>query len=521
MILFCFFTSLLDDHASSEHTLSRPARRVSELGFVDMSGQHLLWREFRPGPGLASAGSAHEYGDDLDRRTCSDNHMSRINSQSTTYPSSENSTGASSTAVLHNFKSRQHDWRSTVSACMIDPFGSLPIEVDQVTNQLLQFYGQHSYWQTAYALSPSIKTSIKGSWEYHASISKSHFHVLMARSALHQLRMNRWAATTTRKNLQLAAAKHQAEAITILREKVVKGSETDLTEILTSVISLATFESRYGTRTAAMMHFKAAQDLFRRIGIGSGFEDRLREEQALWFEGLYTDPGASFMWSEEEVGERVQWLIRLVDDVDHIWRGRTFGLRSQASIHHPFVARGSRLQEFLSRDTTGRVIGAYGDINETAIQQRCLLIIVTIIVTLFLRVVGRKHRPTMASRYSLMFSAVGIYTKRIERLLIEKELGEDQALADLLWMMLQNFRNLIPKGSETLEGRVLKDMDFQRCHWHACGIANVVKYLPDHRHLTLRDWLLDFVTGATYRGNLKMNGSGFSYADVGEYVNKK
>jgi hypothetical protein len=402
-------------------------------------------------------------------------------------------------------------WRSAISACMIDPFGTLPIEVDGVTNQLLHFYGQQSYWQTAYALSPSVKVSMKGSWEYQAGISTTHFHILMARSALHQLRMNRWAAGTTRRHLQFAAAKHQAEAVTILRQNVARGADANVKEILTSVISLATFEQRYGSREKALMHFKAARDLFKQIGIGDGLDDRLREEQALWFEGIYADPGASFMWSTEDANERMGWLTTLLDEVDRIWKDQQLlPINSRSA----FVPLESRLREFISRDTAGRIIGAYGDINEAALQQRCLLILVSVIANLHAQSGGKKHAPG-APKLQVVVAAARGYASWIEDMLIQNNLGEDQAVADMLWIMLQNFREMKPRMTNGTALQALNKLNMQHCHWHACGIANIVKYMPEHRRMLLRDWLLAFICGKRYTGKIKLNDFIFSYTDFG------
>lgn len=438
-------------------------------------------------------------------------------SQSSTSAFKSTASSVPSSQVSDIVRSVDPIWRNAISACMIDPFGTLPIEVDGVTNQLLHFYGQQSYWQTAYALSPSVKVSMKGSWEYQAGISTTHFHILMARSALHQLRMNRWAAGTTRRHLQFAAAKHQAEAITILRENVARGTDANVKEILTSVISLATFEQRYGSREKALMHFKAARDLFKQIGIGDGLDDRLREEQALWFEGIYADPGASFMWSTEDATERLSWLTSLVDEVDRIWKDQQLlPINSRTA----FVPLESRLREFISRDTAGRIIGAYGDINEAALQMRCLLILVCVIANLHVQFGGKKHTPG-APKLQVVVTAARGYANWIEDMLIQNNLGEDQAVADVLWIMLQNFRDIKPRMTAGPALQALNRLNMQHVHWHACGIANIVKYMPEHRRVLLRDWLLSFAGGKRYAGKLKLNDFIFSYTDFTNFPGSK
>ncbi|OAP64506.1 hypothetical protein AYL99_00478 [Fonsecaea erecta] len=419
-----------------------------------------------------------------------------------------------STRSLQLINSPKPPLPKAISACLVDPFETLPIEVDGVTNQLLHFYGQDSYWQTAYALAPKIKPSIKGSWEYQAGACLTHFHILMARSALHQLRMNaKYAAPTSRKALEYAALKHQTKAITLLRENVERGSNANLKLILTSIISLATFEQRYGERETAVLHFRTGRDIIRQIGLQDGLHDRLREEQALWFEGIYRDAEASWMWGQEDANMRLGWLKSLLKDVDRMWRdGQLLPLKDKG----PYVLEDLRLHEFLSRETTGRNVSVYGDIDEFIAQQRCVLLLVSIMCGVH-RVLEAVDHMKVVPKMMALKVAIQAYVALIEGLLIEHDLGEEQAEADLLWMMCQNYRDAKPHlvDAGTMMARdALQRLDLRDCHWRASGIANVVKYLPQNRQLSLRNILLDFIDGKPYSGKIRFNEFEFSYAGM-------
>lgn len=429
---------------------------------------------------------------------------------SRTTKTSRPSGGLASRPSSELIKSPRVPWRRPISVCLVDPFGTLPIEVDGITNQLLYFYGQNSYWETAYALSETIKPSIKGSWEYQAGVSVSHFHILMARSALHQLRVNKHTTPATRKRLEYAALKHQDEALTLLREKVDLGPEADPKEILTSVISIATFEQRYGDRERAHLHFRAARDMIKQVGgFQDGLHDRLREEQALWFEGIYNDPAASFVWGKEDASTRCRWLKSLLGEVDRIWRDR---LLLPPKFKAPFLAQDGRLHEFLSRKTQGRFISVYSDIDEAVAQQRCLLIFVCIIAALHAQLEG-KSLVRQSQRVLSITMAVRGYADWIEERLVEHNLGESHATADMLWIMLQNYHEFKPRVTSAAAMDALRRLDMRDCHWRACGIANVAKYLPDNRGLELRNSLLAFIRGDKYTGKMNFNEFDFSYAD--------
>lgn len=394
---------------------------------------------------------------------------------------------------------------------MVDPFGQLPVEIDEVTNQLLHFYGQDMYWQTAYALANSIKPSIKGSWEYQTSLSRTHFHILMARSALHQLRLNKNIPAAKQKDLEIAALKHQGNALAVLRKQVERGPQADREEILTSTISLATFEQRYGDREKSYVHFKVARDIIKQLGFRKGLHDRLREEQALWFEGIYKDPQASFVWSREDATTRFAWLKILLGEVDRIWRDRILLPPKRRT---SFVGDNLRLQEFLFRKTTGKLISVYGDIDEGAAQQRCLLIVVCIIVGLHAQLEG-KSILRQNFKAVAVFDAISAYVAGVEERLIELDLGSEHSAADLLWIMLENYRDFKPHSANPAAVQALKNLDIANCHWRASAIANVLKYLPEGRQMDLREWLSDFVKSHRYTGKAAaLNQFAFSYAGV-------
>ena len=399
-------------------------------------------------------------------------------------------------------------WQNVISASQVDPFSTQPIQVDQVTNELLQFYMMQRYWQTAYALSAKIMPSIKGSWLKIAQMCVSHFHILMARSAMHQLRMNSYAPPKAQKSLELAALKHHSEAVTNLRELISAGRKADLRTILTSIVSLATFEMRYGNYEKALVHFKAARDVFRQVDKQDGTSNLSAEQQALWFEGVYEDPGASFMWGPEDINTRLSWLNEILEDVNRIWWYRQLlPLKSRKSI----VAQHTRFYEFLARDTEGKMISAYADISESASQQRCMLIFLSIITELYRQGDSGPHSMASAEPKAIA-DAVQSYSAWVEEMLIEHNLDEKDTAADLLWLMLQDFRKVKPQSANSAALDALYRLDLRDRQWRACGIANVVKYLPRSSQLRLKDQLLAFVEGRRYDGKLELNAFAFSYA---------
>jgi hypothetical protein len=79
--------------------------------------------------------------------------------------------------------------------------------------------------------------------------------------------------------------------------------------------------------------------------------------------------------------------------------------------------------------------------------------------------------------------------------------------------MLQNYHECKPHLPSAAAMQALRRLDIRDCHWRACGIANVVKYLPEKRRLELQKSLLAFVKGDRYAGKVAFNEFVFSYAD--------
>lgn len=399
------------------------------------------------------------------------------------------------------------------SSGIVDPFGVLPIEVEYTTNELLHYYlgSNTAYWSTAYSLSTKVKPSLKAAWESFMPCAE-HFHILMARSALHQLRISPDLNPSFRKNLQVASIAHQGKALTSLRKKVSRGINTDQRDVFTAVISMATFEQRYGQRDKAKIHFAVGRNILHGLGKQDHAEEWQKELQILWFEGIYSEPEASFMWSSSDLDLRHQHFVELLKDTDQIWRTwqqepllvRSAGGRKR------FVSSRSRLHGFLHRDCKGRLLSIYQDIDEHIAQFRCLLTYVAVVVGLW-------ETETKLRTSKDAVTAIRAYTDWVETMIVQSELDASSAVPDLLWIMLQDPCQYQPPatsltGSDISSVARLRDFDFQECHRRVSGIANAMKHLSGLWQQHIRSWLLGFISGETYRGKLVVEQFAFSYA---------
>lgn len=396
----------------------------------------------------------------------------------------------------------------------VDPFSTLPIEVDYTTNELLHFYlgSNTAYWSSAYALSSKLRPSLKSAWESFMPCTE-HFHILMARSALHQLRINSNLEPVVRKNLRLASIAHQGKAVMSLRQKVGRGTVTDQRDIFVAVLSMATFEQRYGQRESAKIHFAVGRKILHNLGKRGLVEDSDKLAQALWFEGIYTEPEASFMWSAKDLVGNHILLTSFLKDVDQIWRSwqEEPALVRRAGGRKRFLSSRSLLHTLLHRNCRGQRLSIYQDIDQEVAQTRCLLVCVAVIIGLW-----TTETKLRSSKDAV--NAIQRWTDSVDRLIRRGELDADAAIPDLLWCLLQDPTKQeiwqpfnTKREAENLQDK-LKDFDIQECHWRVSGIANAVKYLPEVWQRHIRKWLLDFLDGAWYDGELVVDQFAYSYA---------
>jgi hypothetical protein len=390
------------------------------------------------------------------------------------------------------------------SAGLVDPFASLPVSIDGLTNELLQFYlgSTSAYWSTAYALSDTLQPSLRATWQSFMPCVE-HFHILMARSALHQLQLNDQLREDARKRLRVAGIRHRGQALSVLRKRMTKSLNAD-DDVLTAMLSLATFEHRYGESEQARTHFLAARTAFKTRRTQSQLGIDAQKLQALWFEGIYTDPFASFIWSHEDVSHGHRQLTELLtraDDIWKVWQHEPTLRRKTGARRKRFVSSKSRLHQILRRDCTGCKISIYADIDESVAQLRCLLIYTCIITALW-----RYYEMLSPAKAA---NAMRAYTDWIEAMLKRSQLNSTSALPDVLWIMLQSPLKHRPDG---ITYDFLKELDFDDCQWRASSIAHTIKYLPDLWQQHLRGWLLNYIGGSVYEGRLVVDEYAFSYA---------
>lgn len=114
------------------------------------------------------------------------------------------------------------------------------------------------------------------------------------------------------------------------------------------------------------------------------------------------------MWGKEDANQRLGWLKGLLREVDRMWRDRVLLLLLTEKCQG-FVPLRSRLYEFLFRETRGRSVSLYGDIDEFMAQQRCILILVSIMCGIYnelsedggIKVVSRAVKLSAAMRTRL------------------------------------------------------------------------------------------------------------------------
>ncbi|KAJ9615376.1 hypothetical protein H2200_001451 [Cladophialophora chaetospira] len=374
----------------------------------------------------------------------------------------------------------------------LDPFAALPVNLDRFQEHLISFYLLY-YPKATYGFSPRLRPHPVASNFSIALTTPACFQVIMARSALYRISLNKYATDAEKKSLELAVIRHKGEALKMVRLLSTKASPKRKDDLLASIISIGTFDRRSGSQEAAGMHYQAVRRILKSTGGPLAVNSVLLSRVMCFFECIYGTSPESYIWDESDVKRLVHGLNSFLTTMRTFWQslatidamatasaeGKGKGKEAEARPIHSFgLQPGSTLQELVSRQPPPVAELTQPRRLEMIFQLTCLLTLGMIITDL-------------ASDFRALQLYVDGLHKSIERLQLA-----GQSCNNVMWQIQ------VSDHSEIHSRRI----------WKAASFAWVMKHCTYTVQLTLKEWLLAFFTGKPVEVPYRLDPFHFSYA---------
>ncbi|EXJ56539.1 hypothetical protein A1O7_06883 [Cladophialophora yegresii CBS 114405] len=375
----------------------------------------------------------------------------------------------------------------------LDPFAALPVTLDRFQEHLISFYLLY-YPKATYGFSPRLRPHPVASNFSIALTTPACFQVIMARSALYRISLNKYASEAERSSLELAVMRHKGEALKLVRVLSSKLTPKRKDDLLASIISLGTFDRRSGSEEAAGLHYQAVRRILKSTGGPLAVNSVLLSRVMCFFECIYGTSPESYIWDDSDVQRLVHGLNGFLKKLREFWQslstinaltaqlvGDNSGRHKEAEprpIHSFGIREGSTLLGLVSRQPPPSAELTQQRRLEMIFQLTCLLTLGMITMDL-----ANDFRALQAYMDSLHAS-------------IEKLQLAGLSCNNAMWQIQVN------DHSEPHSRRI----------WRAASFAWVMKHCTYSVQLTLKEWLLAFFTGKPVQKPYRLDAFHFSYA---------
>ena len=374
----------------------------------------------------------------------------------------------------------------------LDPFAALPVNLDRFQEHLISFYLLY-YPKATYGFSPRLRPHPVASNFSIALTTPACFQVIMARSALYRISLNKYGSEDEKKSLEVAVIRHKGEALKLVRLLSTKASPKRKDDLLASIISLGTFDRRSGSQEAAGMHYQAVRRILKSTGGPLAVNSVLLSRVMCFFECIYGTSPESYIWDESDVRRLVHGLNSFLRSLRGFWQ-------SLSSINA--IAAESSEDSAKYKEGEVRPIHTFGPQPGST-----LLALVT-------RQPGPTGEVTQQQRLEMIFQLTCLLTLGM----ITMDLAND-------FRALQSYMDNIQKTIENLQlaGQSCNNAMWQiqvsdhsdthsRRIWRAASFAWVMKHCTYTVQFTLKEWLLKFFTGKPVEKVYRLDPFHFSYA---------
>lgn len=371
----------------------------------------------------------------------------------------------------------------------LDPFDTLPTRLDTFKERLI------SFWilivpRTMYAFSPKLKPSPTGKSFSIGLTSPGHLYVNLARAALHRLSLNLYSDNKEKRELEVASLKYQGKAITAIRALSAGERPTSTDDLLAVTHNIALLSCRYSPEETADLLLEATRRLIRQKGGPLHIENSNLEHMILIYEAGLSAKRGSLIWSSSDFPAKLGQLNEFLRMLHKVWQHLSKPARMTSVLSKsrpqplPYLQPTSALYYWLTRDTRNKQAGVYQDFPEYNHQMAPTLILASVFVEMY-------QQPLRVFEYKL----------EVERRVRDAHLNvaEGHGSTNIAYIM---------QDTECC----LRSDDFRKLQWAVVGLLWVMKFLEVDKKVKLKEWLVNFLTGAPVKPLLQYTIFDFSYA---------
>ncbi|KIW22818.1 uncharacterized protein PV07_11079 [Cladophialophora immunda] len=372
----------------------------------------------------------------------------------------------------------------------LDPFAALPVNLDRFQEHLISFYLLY-YPKATYGFSPRLRPHPVASNFSIALTTPACFQVIMARSALYRISLNKYATDTEKRSLELAVVRHKGEALKMVRQLSSRANPNRKDDLLASIISLGTFDRRSGSQEAAGMHYQAVRKILKTTGGPLAVNSVLLSRVMCFFECIYGTSPESYIWDNSDLKRLVRSLNGFLEKLWEFWQSlSTISALTAPSpreadpeagerrIHSFDLQEGSTLLGLVSRQPPPGAELTQPRRLELIFQLTCLLTLAMVTVDL-----------------ASDFRSLQTYMDNLHQSIEDLRLA-GQSCNNAMWQIQVN------DHSETHSRRI----------WRAASYAWVMKHCSYNVQKSLKEWLLAFFTGKPVEPPYHLASFHFSYA---------
>ncbi|ETI26435.1 hypothetical protein G647_03212 [Cladophialophora carrionii CBS 160.54] len=381
----------------------------------------------------------------------------------------------------------------------LDPFAALPVTLDRFQEHLISFYLLY-YPKATYGFSPRLRPHPVASNFSIALTTPACFQVIMARSALYRISLNKYATEAEKSSLELAVVRHKGEALKLVRLLSSKLTPKRKDDLLASIISLGTFDRRSGSQEAAGMHYQAVRRILKSTGGPLAVNSVLLSRVMCFFECIYGTSPESYIWDESDVQRLVHGLNGFLKKLREFWQS--------LSTINALTARLAEDEDGEARDLTGKEAEPR-PIHSFGIRPGSTL----------LGLVSRQPPPTaeltQQRRLEMIFQLTCLLTLGMITMDLANDFRALQAYMDGLHASIEKLQLAGLSCNNAMWQIQVNDHSepHSRRIWRAASFAWVMKHCTYSVQLTLKDWLLAFFTGKPVQKPYRLDPFHFSYAD--------